>query len=135
MNPVDSLTAWKSQKRDSECANKAGGSQSGSESECGNRESKYQVEDLRRHAETQQQGLKRQPFADEAIEWRHRRYRQGTNEKKSAGLRHAPEDAAHLFHVSRSRRVHDGSRPQEKQPLEGRMIQAVIQRGDERQRG
>ena len=128
------LSARKRQECDSEGSNEACRSQPGRQRERGDREGKYEIEDLFRNSKAQQQGLKRQPLADEAVEWRHRGDRQRTDQEERPGLRHALQKSAHLFYVARTRCVQDRPGAQKQQAFENSVVQAVIERGHQRQR-
>src|SRR5258707_12228477 len=81
-----------------------------------------------------QYGLEDQPFRDEAVERRKRRYCDAADEKGEACERHAVDEAAQFFHIPLSRRGQAGAGPEEKQTLEEGVVENVKQRRGEGER-
>ena len=84
--------------------------------------------------EALQQGLVGQPFAHKPVERRQGRDGHRADQEEERRLRHPLDQPAHLLHVAGVRRVQDRARAQEQQRLEDRVVDGVIQPGDERQR-
>ena len=86
-----------------------------------------------RGVEAQQQPLVGEPLADEPVERRQRGDRHRADEEENRRPAHPLRQPAHLFHVPRVRRVQHGAGAEKEQRFEHRVIDGVIQPGDQRQ--
>src|SRR5438093_8419139 len=132
MRLLDGGSARESKKRNSERANETCHGQTRSQRERRDRKRENQIVKLFRDSKTEEQRLEHEPLTHKSVERRHCRYGKRTEKKHRAGLWHAPQDSAHGFNVSRANRMHNCARTQEQQALENRVIQAVIQNGQQR---
>ena len=85
----------------------------------------------RRQLGRAQHRLQRQPFADESVERRQCCNRQDAYQEKSAGPRHAANDAAKAIEIAGAGSGFHGTRADEEQRLVHGMIGEMVQRRDQ----
>jgi hypothetical protein len=78
--------------------------------------------------------LQQQPLGYKAVQRRQPRDRQRPDQRQPRHPRHAPDQAAEPAEVALARCVQHRTGGEEQQALEHRVVQAVVQRGGERQR-
>ena len=78
--------------------------------------------------------MKNQPFADKPVRWRQCGDRNGADQEACARPGHAPKQSPVLFHVPGVGGVHERAGPQKQQRLEHRMIDGVIEPGQQTER-
>ena len=118
----------------SERLGEAGGGERGREREQRADRRRQYLQHPGRQLRTEQDGLKRQPFGDEAVERRQSRDGGATDEKRQSRPGHIVNEAPQMLHVAFARRRQHGARAEEQQALEERMVERVQQSGRHRQR-
>ena len=76
----------------------------------------------------------REPLTDEAVQRRQRGDGHRADEEEERRLGHPLDQAPHLLHVPRVRRMQHGAGAEEQQPFERGMVEGVVQPRDQRQR-
>ena len=93
---------------------------------------KVQPHEPGRRREAEQQRLKRQPLAHEAVQERQAGDGHRADEEAGARPRHAAQQPAEPLELTRARRHDDAPRAEEQQPLEDGVVQHVREAGRER---
>ena len=86
-------------------------------------------------SEPEQERLKCQPLAGEAVQRGQTGDRHRADEKTQAGPRHPPQQAPKLLDLPRPGRHDDAPRAEKQETFEHRMVQYVIQTGRQPDRG
>ncbi len=87
-----------------------------------------------RHFVREQERLQQQPLRHEAVERRQTGDRERADQREPGDPRHAVDQAAEPAEIALARRVQNRARAEEQQALHERVIERVIEHGDQRER-
>ena len=92
------------------------------------------VDEWPRHLVCEEERLQQQPLGDEAVEGRQTRHRQRADQREPGDPGHAMDQAAEPAEIALAGRMQHRAGAEEQQALHERVIEAVIERGDQRER-
>ena len=111
------------------------GGECGRERNQGRADRQHHVDECPGHFVREEERLQEKPLGHEAVEGRQSCHRERPDQREPGDPRHAMNQAAQAPEVALTGGVQNRSRTEKQQTLHERVIEAVIQGGDQRERG